>query len=78
MDIPQPVQNFVGDLQSNDITLVRASGKPVLRLRMLHGAALVAAGVLIAPRLTALAATGALLKGMSLRVEGPVTETPLS
>lgn len=51
------------------VTIHAPDGHPLVRAKLLHAAAVAAAGVVVAPRLTAAAAVGALLKGMSLSIE---------
>lgn len=53
-----------------------ADGKPLARLKLLHAAAVAAAGIVMAPRLTATAALGAMFKGLRLEVEEQVDQQP--
>ena len=52
------------------VTLRAPSGKPVLTVPVLPAAAVAAAALALAPRVTALAALGALLRRMSLSLDG--------
>lgn len=51
------------------VVVAASDGRPLVRLKALHAAAIAAAAVLLAPRPTAAAAIGALFGGYSLRVE---------
>jgi len=51
------------------VTVRTADGQPLVRTKLLHAAAVAAAGVMIAPRVTAAAAIGALLKGVTVTVD---------
>jgi hypothetical protein len=55
---------------SRTITLRSSSGRPLARVGLVPAAAAVAAGLVLAPRLTAIAAIGGLLRGVSLTVDG--------
>lgn len=61
--------NLFDAASGRSITLRSAEGRPMVRLKLLHAAGLAAAGVLMAPRLTAIAAVGALFKGVSLTLD---------
>ena len=50
------------------VVLAASDGRPLVRLKALHAAAIAAASVLLAPRATAAAAIGALFGGYSLRL----------
>ena len=52
------------------VTLYGPSGKPVITVPVLPAAAAVAAALALAPRITALAALAALLRRMSLSLNG--------
>jgi hypothetical protein len=53
-------------LSRRTITVVSSSGKPLLKVPLLPAAAAAAVALALAPRLTALAALGALLRRLSL------------
>lgn len=67
------VNEHLSDLMSmaseRSVTLNAEDGRPLVRLKLLHAAALAAAGVIVAPRITAAAALGALFKGLSLSLD---------
>lgn len=56
------------------VTIRSAEGRPLVETKLLHAAAVAAAGVIVAPRLTAAAAVGALLRGITLTVGQPTDE----
>lgn len=62
--------------QSRTVTLHAADGRPLAKAKLLHAAALAAAGVVLAPRLTAAAAVAALVKGIEVSVEGAAEAPP--
>ena len=68
--------NLLGTAQDRSVTLRSAEGRPMVRLKLLHAAGIAAAGVLMAPRLTAIAAVGALFKGVSLGLDEATVERP--
>jgi hypothetical protein len=56
------------------IVLRAADGSPVFELQALHGLAAAVLAVMTAPRLTAAAALGGMLRGMSITIEEPEPE----
>ena len=58
------------------VTLQGPSGKPVITVPVLPAAAVAAAALALAPRVTALAALGALLRRMSLSLDGAAPARP--
>jgi len=56
------------------VTIRTADGHALVRAKLLHAAAAAVAGVIVAPRITAAAAMGALLKGITVTVDGPSDE----
>ncbi len=53
------------------VTIGGPNGSPAVKLKLLHAAAAAAAGVVLAPRLTAAASIAALIKGVSVSIDGP-------
>jgi hypothetical protein len=63
-------------LPRRTVTLASSSGKPLLKVPLLPAAAAAAVALALAPRLTALAAVGALLRRLSLTLNGaPADDT---
>jgi hypothetical protein len=56
-------------LDGRTLTLRTASGRPVVSIKLTHGAALTAAALFLAPRATAVAAVAGMLRGMNLTVD---------
>jgi len=68
--------NLLGAAQDRSVTLRSPEGRPMVRLKLLHAAGIAVAGVIMAPRLTAVAAVGALFKGVSLSLDETIAEAP--
>ena len=58
------------------IVLATADGRPLVRLKALHAAAIAVAAVMVAPRTTAAAAIGALFGGYSLSLDDVESPAP--
>lgn len=63
------ITDFLGSIADRTITVQSANGHPLLKVKLIHAAAVAAAGVILAPRLTAVAALGAMMKGFSLNLD---------
>lgn len=72
----ETLSNLLRAAQDRSVTLRSREGRPMIRLKLLHAAGIAAAGVLMAPRLTAIAAVGALFKGVSLSLDETTVERP--
>lgn len=57
------------------VTIRAADGHPLVKAKLLHAVIAAAAGVVVAPRITAAAAVAALLKGFTVSVEGEAAES---
>ncbi|MEX0825594.1 MAG: DUF4342 domain-containing protein [Acidimicrobiia bacterium] len=57
------------------VTVRAADGRPMVKAKLLHAVIAAAAGIVIAPRLAAAAAVGALFKGLTVSVEGTGEES---
>src|SRR3989304_1528303 len=66
-----PFSDPLSSAAARPVTTSPADGHPLLKATLLHAAAGAAAGVIIAPRLTAAATLGALLKGVTLSLDEP-------
>ncbi len=62
-------EQLIAAASEKTVTVRSAEGHPMVRAKLLHAAAAAAAGVMLAPRLTAAIAVGALFKGVSLSLE---------
>jgi len=56
------------------VTIGGPNGSPAVKLKLLHAAAAVAAGVILAPRATAAAAVAAMIKGVTVTIDFPAPE----
>jgi hypothetical protein len=56
------------------VTIGGPDGSPAVKLKLLHAAAAFAAGVILAPRLTAAATVAAMIKGVTVAVDTPAPE----
>ena len=63
--------DLLASASERTVTISTADGHPLIKAKLLHAAAVAAAGVIIAPRLTAAATLGALLKGVTLSLDAP-------
>jgi hypothetical protein len=57
------------------VTVRSADGHPMMKAKLLHAVIAAAAGIVIAPRLAAAAAVGALFKGITVSVDGAAEES---
>lgn len=56
------------------VTIGGPDGSPAVKLKLLHAAAAFAAGVTLAPRVTAAATVAAMLKGVTVTIDMPASE----
>ncbi|MEK7251729.1 MAG: DUF4342 domain-containing protein [Actinomycetota bacterium] len=67
----EELSDILANAYSRTVTVRAADGRPVVQTKMLHAAAVGAAGVMLAPRLAAAAVIGALLAGVTLSIDTP-------
>jgi hypothetical protein len=65
------ISEFFGVIAERTVTVRGAKGQPMIHLRLIHVVGVAAAGVILAPRLTAVATLGALFRGFSLSLDPP-------
>lgn len=53
------------------VTIGGPDGSPAVKLKLLHAAAAAAAGVILAPRATAIATIAAMLRGVTVTIDDP-------
>jgi hypothetical protein len=70
--VHENISEFFDSALERTVTVRGAHGKPLIHLGLIHLAGVAAAGVIMAPRLTAVAAFGALLKGYSVSIDPPM------
>jgi hypothetical protein len=68
------ITDFFGELSNRTLTVRTSKGHPLIHVRLVHAAGVAAAGVIMAPRLTAVATLGLLFKGFSLSLD-PLPES---
>ncbi len=72
------VTEILSSITAHTVTVRGADGHPLIEAKALHVAAVGIAGILLAPRLAAAAAVGALLAGVTVSVntteDGPTAE----
>jgi hypothetical protein len=56
------------------VTIGGPGGSPAVKIKLLHAAAAAAAGVILAPRFTAVASLVGFLKGVTVTVNAPPAE----
>ncbi|HLE39034.1 MAG TPA: hypothetical protein VJA44_05205 [Acidimicrobiia bacterium] len=61
--------DILANAYSRTVTVRAADGRPMVQTKVLHAAAIGAAGIILAPRFAAAAALGALLAGVTLSVD---------
>ncbi|MEE8498157.1 MAG: hypothetical protein V3S62_06465 [Acidimicrobiia bacterium] len=66
--------NLFETAMQRTVTIGGPDGSPAVKLKLLHAAAAAAAGVILAPRLTAAAAIGAMIKGVTVTIDAPAQE----
>ena len=57
------------------VTIAGPGGSPAVKLKLLHAAAAAVAGILFAPRLTAITTVAGLVKGVTVSVDTPLSDT---
>jgi hypothetical protein len=60
---------FFSGLSGRTLTVRSTKGQPFLHLRLIHVAGAAVAGVILAPRMTAIATLGLLVKGYTLKLD---------
>ena len=70
----EKISELLASASTRVVPIRYADGRPLVKTKLLHAAAVAAAGVIAAPRLTAAAAVGALLKGITLTVDEQAEE----
>ena len=72
--VNESFSNLFQTAMARTVTIGGPDGSPAVKLRLLHAAAAAAAGVVLAPRLTAAAAIAAMIKGVTVTIETPAPE----
>ncbi len=56
------------------VTIGGPNGSPAVKLKLLHAGVAAAAGVILAPRATAVAALAAMIRGVTVTIDAPASE----
>jgi len=63
------LSELLAKASSRTVTIRTADGRSLAKVKLLHAAIAAATGVIMAPRITAAAAVGALVSGVSVSVD---------
>jgi len=66
--------NLFETAKERTVTIGGPNGSPAVKLKLLHAGAAVAAGVMLAPRATAIAAVAAMIKGVTVTIDAPAPD----
>jgi len=61
--------NLFDGAMDRTVTVAGPNGSPAVKVKLIHAAAVAIAGVLLAPRATAVGAIAAMIKGVSVKVD---------
>ena len=73
--VNEHISDLFATAKERVVTVKAADGHPLVKTKLLHAVIAAAAGIVIAPRLTAAVAVGALFKGFTVSVEGEAGES---
>lgn len=73
--VNETISNFYEASMQRTVTIGGPGGSPAVKLKLLHAAAAAVAGVLFAPRFTAVASIAGLVKGVTVTIDTPVEDT---
>ena len=72
--VNETISNLFETAMERTVTIGGPNGSPAVKLKLLHAAAAAAAGVVLAPRVTAAAAIAAMIKGVTVTIDAPAPE----
>ncbi len=72
--VNETFSNLFETAMERTVTIGGPDGSPAVKLKLIHAAAAAAAGVVLAPRLTAIAAIAAMIKGVTVTIDAPAPE----
>ncbi len=72
--VNETFSNLFETAMERTVTIGGPDGSPAVKLKLIHAAAAAAAGVVLAPRLTAIAAIAAMNKGVTVTIDAPAPE----
>jgi hypothetical protein len=67
--VNENISGFFEAARERTVTIGGPNGSPAVKVKLLHAAAAAAAGILFAPRATAVAAIAGLLRGVTVTVD---------
>ena len=73
-NVNENFSNLFETAMERTVTIGGPNGSPAVKLKLLHAAAGVAAGVILAPRATAVATVAAMIRGVTVTIDFPVPE----
>ena len=69
--VNETFSNVFDNAMERTVTIGGPDGSPAVKLKLLHAAAAAAAGVILAPRATAIATIAAMLRGVTVTIDDP-------
>jgi hypothetical protein len=72
--VNEHLTNIYETSMERTVTIGGPGGSPAVKLKLLHAVAAAAAGILFAPRLTAVATLAGLVKGVTVTVDTPLAD----
>ena len=67
----ESISNLFESAMERTVTIGGPGGSPAVKVKLLHAAVAAAAGVALAPRLTALASIAGLIRGVTVSIDAP-------
>lgn len=74
--VNESITNLYETSITRTVTVSGPNGSPAVKVKLLHAGAAAAAGVILAPRATAIAAIAGLVKGMRVTIDTPPSPEP--
>jgi len=72
--VNETFSNLFETAMERTVTIGGPGGSPAVKLKLLHAAAAVVAGVILAPRATAIATVAGLVKGVTVTLDDPAAD----
>jgi hypothetical protein len=69
--VNETFSNLFDTAMKRTVTIGGPDGSPAVKLKLLHAAAAAAAGIILAPRATAIATIAAMLRGVTVTMDDP-------
>lgn len=71
----ESISNFYEASKQRTVTVGGPGGSPAVKVKLLHAAAAAVAGIVFAPRFTAIMSIAGLVKGVTVSVDSPASGT---